>query len=69
MRIPYAGSNIIFSFSKTIVSAQRGDSARLRVANNNYYSEQQQKQQQEQQRQQQQQTFYPLRHCVFFPAR
>ena len=40
MRIPYAGSKKSFSCSKTIVSAQRGDSARLRVANNNYYLEQ-----------------------------
>ena len=29
----------MFSFSKTKVFAQRGDSARLRVANNNYYLE------------------------------
>ena len=42
---------------------QRGQSARLRVANNNYYLETLIQQQQ------QQQPFYPLRHCVLFPAR
>ena len=40
MRIPYAGSKILLFFSKTIVSAQRGEMARLRVANKHFYLEQ-----------------------------